>query len=522
MVKGSLRQQFILRMFVVLLITAVISGFVQIIFMRQQISTEANNQAIMASKSIEQGIKETNAASRAIEEQIDAKMIAISKHIADKLDSKKWQDISSDELTQLSKEFNLAGLTIFARNEAKDNVVGVKSTDPKEIGFSFKEFGYLQTHEDLLDGKKPTMPNSFNDINTMVLATAQSGSHEDVPVFFKYAYYHSPGTDYIIDPYIEANEIYKFTQDVGPASWIKQVRESNHYIKEVAILTPKVFVDPTLETKLYPPLKKVVEGEFSYRNAKDDVTLKEMAKGGSHGSTTIQTVDNHKIYKMFLPIDNDQAMYVALDYDKLSAPLYKHSIILIISGFFSLFALFILTVRFFSNIYKSIQRIIEQIKSLESGDFTMHSKISGKGEMADLSDSTNRMADTLNGVLTDTTGHATKVRKLATLLEADADQSVEKMFTLSMETTSKTRENADEIADFLDELEKELSANKDHSMDHIINRIDTVRGIVQDQSASTTDITITLSDLFKSMHGQSSELSDISKSLLQQMEKFKL
>lgn len=520
--KRSLRNQFVFRIFLVSLVTAILSGGVQSYFIHKQITKEVDNQAMMVSSSIQHGIRETNMASQTIEHQIDTKMIAISKHLADRLKGKPVREITNDELIKLSEEFSLAGITIFASNEVGDNIIGVKSTEPQEIGFSFKEFGYLHTHEALLDGKVPEMPDAYVDKNIMVLATAQSGSHTDEPTFFKYAYYHAPGTNYIIDPYIEANEVYQFTQDVGPESWITEVKDSNAYVKEIAVLTPKVFVDPELETKLYPPLKKVVHGSFQNMSNKDVETLKGLADK-KEKVTYIESAEGKKTYKMFLPTENDKVIYVAIDYDKMGHLLFRHSIILVVSGFVSIIALFVLTARFFSSIYKNIQVIISQIKQLELGDFTAKSEVIAKGELADLSNSTNHMTDILNGVLKDTTKQAEKVQNLSKELKSEAADSVDKMYALSLDLTSNAREDNFEISDFLDSLEeklKELPMTED--IENILTRVEAVREISNNRSESTTDMTITLSDLLKSLQAQSEELVDISSTLFKNMYKFKL
>ncbi|MCY9669893.1 methyl-accepting chemotaxis protein [Paenibacillus alginolyticus] len=520
--KSSLRKQFLIRMFVVFLLIAVVSGIVQQSIISSKIADETDNQAVLASTSIQHGIKETNTASKAIEHQIDLKLIAVSKHIADRLNKTSFKDVTTEELVKLQKEFGLAGITLFARTPEKDNVVGVRSTDQKEIGFSFKEFGFLKTHEDLLDGKKPDMPNAYNAINMMVLQSAQSGSHGDVPVFFKYAYYHAPGTDYIIDPYIEANEVYKFTEEVGPASWITEVKSENPYVVEMAVLTPKVFVDPTLETTLYPPLHKIVHGDFKYMSDKDQKVLKDLATNPQK-THYIETIGGKKVYKMFLPIEGDQVTYIALDYGKLSSILYRHSAILIISGFISLLALFILSANFFSGIYRNIHKIIVQIKSLESGDFRVKSDVKSKGELQDLSVSTNHMVDTLSTVLQETNSQATKVQLMSKVLEKEANKSVDKMYTVSLEVTSQTREYAEEVMDSLEALESHLeSLPKTEESSKLIGKIETIRSMTGDRSSSITDITITLADLLKSLQSQSAELSQISRSLLAQLDKFKL
>ena len=234
-------------------------------------------------------------------------------------------EITNDELLKMSKDFGIAGITLFARQS--DDIVGIKSTEPNDIGFSFKtvlgadDSGFIGL-SDLLD-KTPTQHDeSYVDHNTMILLTSQSGSHEDKPTFFKYAYYHKEGQDFVVNPYIEANEVYQFTQSVGPNSWIKKVIETNKAAKEVAVLDPRVYADPSLAQEMYPPLKKVVYGEYKFSDKKDENLLKDMVKHPRKVSY-ITTIGKQKVYKMFIPMKNGQVIYVALNYDMMSEPLQK-------------------------------------------------------------------------------------------------------------------------------------------------------------------------------------------------------
>ena len=457
---NTLRGQFIFKIFFVFIVITLILGAIQYYYLSNQINEDVREQAVSIGKSIEQGINETDLASRSIERQIDYKLkLVATERISDRLGKKKIESITNDELLKISREFGIAGITLFTRQS--DDIVGVKSTEPNDIGFSFKKVlgaddsGFIGLN-DLLDDTTPTQHDeSYVDHNTMILLTSQSGSQEDKPTFFKYAYYHKEGQDFVINPYIEANGVYQFTQSVGPNSWIKKVIETNKAAKEVAVLDPRVYADPSLAQEMYPPLKKVVYGEYKFSDKKDENLLKDMVKHPRKVSY-ITTIGKQKVYKMFIPMKNGQVIYIALNYDMMSEPLQKLSILLIAFSVVSLLALFVLTARFFSALYKQIQVIISQIKQLELGDFTAKSEVIAKGELADLSNSTNHMTDILNGVLKDTTKQAEKVQYLSKELKSEAAESVDKMYALSLDLTSKAREDNFEISDFLDTLEEKL------------------------------------------------------------------
>ncbi|BDG45738.1 methyl-accepting chemotaxis protein [Parageobacillus sp. KH3-4] len=517
----TLRRQFLIRIVSALFIIALCSGAIQIYLMKEQIIRQTNQEAEVLARDVLRTVEQTELATQSIEHQIDLKLISYAKHIATLLQGRPAEQITQEELLKIRDDLGLAGITIFQEAKSKDDIVGVVATEKEEIGFSFKKFGYYEVGKMLLSGGKPFIPGAtFSDKNVLVLPIAQSGSHKTEPAFFKYAYYHAPNTDYIINPYIEANEVYHYTEVVGPNKTINKLMKENDVLLEIAVLHPKVFANPSLEKQLYPPLKKIEAGSFRLQTGKDrDFLTKRDMKKVSY----IDKIDGKKVYKMFLPLGDDRVIYLALDYGKMSAPLYRHSIILIVSGLVSLLILFLLTARFFHHIYENIRKIQRQIKLLEEGNLTAKSEVNDGSELEKLSESTNRMVDKLNQLVTDIQEQAAHTQRLSVLLEAVASQSVEKMYELSTEATMKSREQLYEITEFFDEMIAALQPYKqDENIGNVIERVEVMRKMANEQTAATTEMTIALSDLLQSLHEQARELSEISNLLLDYMAKFKL
>lgn len=519
--KSSLRTQFLVRIFIVMIVTALLTGLIQLYFINDQIAEQTKNQASLISLSVESGLKETLVAAKSIEHQIDLKMISYSKHIAEILKGKSVEEIDEELLQNVKEEIGVSGITIFAKRD--DDIVGVVSTEPEEIGFSMKKVGFLEVGEIMLQGGKAPVPGAtFIDHNIVVLPIAQSASHNEIPSFFKYAYYHPPGSEYVINPYIEADEVNRFIEEVGPNTWISEMVSDNPYLSEIAILAPEVFVDPKLEEKIYPPKKKVVYGQFNHYNEDDINIIKKMAVHREKVSF-VQDINGQKLYKTYLPIGDNFVVYTSLDYGKLSGPLYRHSLILIFSGLLSLFALFFLTAKFFNRVYINIQKIKSQLLLLEAGDLTAKSDVNDRNELGTLSDSANNMVDHLRKLIHDTTEHAKNVQRTSAIVEAEASQSVEKMYQLSTEATAKSREHLYSIMDFLESMEEFLQTlPASDKKDELLKSIDEIKKVAHDRTAATTDLTLSLSDLLKSLHHQSSQLSKISNLVLHQMAKFKL
>ncbi|WP_208643781.1 HAMP domain-containing protein [Paenibacillus barcinonensis] len=503
-----------------LLIIFLLSGATQFYFIHRLIEQETRNQASMVASSVNNGVQETLVASAAIEHQIDLKLVSYARHISEILKDTPVDQITEKQLQAIQHKLQIAGITLFAAKG--DDVVGIASTDPQEVGFSMRKIGFYEAAVTLLAGGKPPVPGAtLLENNIIVLPIAQSATHEQAPTFYKFAYYHPLGESYGISLFIEANEVNQFTSETGPDAWMSKIRQDNAYVAETAILTPKVYVDPSLENNIYPPVKKVVSGEFRYQSAKDERTLKQMAEHPTVQGYTEQ-VEGRKLYKAYVPMDSGQVIYIALDEGKISNPLYRNLLISILFSFLSLLALFMLTARFFTQIYKSIQKIISQIKELEQGNLTIRSHLKDKGELGDLSGTVNTMAESLHQLLRSTYDHATIMQRMSVMLEAEADQSVDKALYLSINATTEIRSSTAEIEYILELMKERVQAQLNETeSNEIVQHIDEIRNVIQDKTNSATVISITLSDLLKSLHKQSSELSERSQSLLKKLGKFK-
>ena len=76
--------------------------------MINQFKKNIESQANLIGESMEQGVTETDLASKSIEKQLDLKLKVISQRIADRFAGKNVQDITNEELTDISDELGLA------------------------------------------------------------------------------------------------------------------------------------------------------------------------------------------------------------------------------------------------------------------------------------------------------------------------------------------------------------------------------------------------------------------------------
>jgi two-component system, sporulation sensor kinase E len=326
---SGVKSHFIEILSVVLLITLT-SGILQLIFLKNKVTKDMNSQADSIAKSVKESITETKLASDYMEHQIDLRMIAHMQYVGNLLLNKNVNEITNEDLESIRKKVGLSGITIHVKRG--DDIVGVKSTDPKEIGFGFKQFqnGGLEMLESLLSGNAiHKLPVSYFDNQSFVTPITQSGSHLNTPILFKYAYYHPSNAPYLISSYLDANEVYQYTKRLGPDHEIQKLKQENAYIDEIGVLNPRVFQNSSLEKQIYPPLKKIVYGSFNEID-KNDTNWLNHYKGNAQLYQFFNTKNGKQLYKIFLPMDNDQVLFIALNYAKMKDPINQQLIILIL------------------------------------------------------------------------------------------------------------------------------------------------------------------------------------------------
>ncbi|MDM5335753.1 methyl-accepting chemotaxis protein [Fictibacillus enclensis] len=508
--KKSLQRIFFRRMFIILVVVMLVSGFFQLYFIQKQVDSEVQTQTNIIATTIYEGISETRTASQQIEEQIGDKLMLHAEHIANLIE-KEGLSVSNERLMQIAKDYHLAGVTLFSpRNK---DIVGIKAARSEEVGFSFKQYGYLEAGEALINGQIPHVPGATTSRkNMLVLPIAQAGSVKGKPQFFKFAYFHPPGKNYIISVYLPANEVHEFTSKVGPERTIDKMQKENNNVNNIAVLDPEVFQHPQLEQQLYPPKKKVVYGSFKEPTSKDLKVLTEKSTKFKGNYTEVQ--NGKKVVKIFIPIKENLIIYIELDWNKLIGPLYRHSIILLISGFVSLIVLFYFSAKFFNEIYIKINMIKEQLTALRNKNFQTRSRIVDDTEIGVLSNSANEMAASLSQVLRSARNQADQTKRLSFLLEADIAKSIKELYELSVDNTTKAREELEMYRELVDSIKANDSNNE--------QELNKLWMMIQNNTAGTTDVTITLSNIIQSLHDQSNELLNLSEELHNQLAAFKL
>jgi nitrogen-specific signal transduction histidine kinase len=348
------QKVFLHRVLLVLLVIMILSGIVQFFLLQHQVKSELEHRSELILNTISREIEKSERASQLIEHQIDLNLYAFARNIEQELKSQSVEEMTNEQLENIRKELQIAGITIFAQKG--NDIVGIKSTDPVEIGLSTKAFHFFTYANALLNEERIQVNEaSFVDDQMIVMPIIQSTSHSEEKVFYKYGYYHPKGKDYIICLFIEAEDVKKFTDSIHPNVTIEKILNEDPYIKEVAVFD------------ISNQQMNVIAGLFHLKS-KEDRQMVEQRNIGEKISY-LDSTHSEDVFKVFYPIPQDRMIYVALDYQRMRQSLMIHSFLMASTGMIALLCLYFLIRRLFQQISNQMNKIVEKVKRISKGDY---------------------------------------------------------------------------------------------------------------------------------------------------------
>lgn len=168
----------------------------EITLVTEEIAYEVENSKNSASYMEDRMAQELRTASIAIQQSLPA----------------DYRDVTNDELKQLAKKLMVSHITLLA--PVAGDIIGVKSSDPKEINMSTKEWGYWYTSFQQLLSQQPvtatkglTLPHYWSG---PIEVASSNPNHID-----KWGYYYDGSTNYIIDPYFRDQHVLDFEKGLA-------------------------------------------------------------------------------------------------------------------------------------------------------------------------------------------------------------------------------------------------------------------------------------------------------------------
>ncbi|USL37349.1 EAL domain-containing protein [Priestia megaterium] len=330
----------------------------EITLVTEEIAYEVENSKNSASYMENRMAQELRTASIAIQDSLPA----------------DYHDVSNDQLKRLAKKLMISHITLLA--PAGDDIIGVKSSDPKEINMSTKEWGYwytsfrqLLSQQTITTKKGVTLPHFWSG---PIEVASSNPNHID-----KWGYYYDGSTNYIIDPYFRDRHVLDFEKRFGPTNVMNRFTENLEGVLELTVFNPKNFgkrnQNVYLNGNKYIKIKDqpIWYGTYTYRNTeRDKKSIQEVLKTGKSQSYLAE-INHKKVLKTLVPIKekNTPAYVIGVVYDygliekELQQELIKH---LLLSLPF-IFIVLIISFIFSTSITRPIKHIMEHVNQIAKG-----------------------------------------------------------------------------------------------------------------------------------------------------------
>ncbi|MFF2092415.1 ATP-binding protein [Paenibacillus sp. NPDC058174] len=412
-----------LAWFISLTVTVVLLLNISIYYFNSKVELQssAEQQMLVIAKQIGQSMDTAQQSRRLIESGLGEKLRLAAIAAQNQLDP-DIANVSNEELETLSKQLGVDDITLWVRT--RDDIVAVKSSDPAELNISSKTWGYWYTAF-----------NQLFDLEPVTIKEGQKLSHFwSGPINYatsnpshinKWGSYYDGTTNYMINPFINADLFMKFEETSGSEAIAAQVLKDNSSILEVTgFNTEFVGKKPIIKIKKGMPIynldvRSVIFGNNDYigRNDNENIML---AESTGEVVTARDHINGHEVLKSFVPIVGQSTTVIGITFDlgtiqktllrQLSVQaLISLGLILFTAAASSFLAAFII---------RSLNQILSKVNEIAQGNFGVQVAVTSSDELGLLASRVNTMSHNLQTYTTQLKDANEEIRHTKQYLES--------------------------------------------------------------------------------------------------------
>ncbi|SDN52988.1 Sensor_kinase_SpoOB-type, alpha-helical domain [Paenibacillus sp. yr247] len=279
------------------------------------------------------------------------------------------EKVTNEELTVLSKELMVDHITLMKRSD--DDIIGYKSTEPKEINMSTKSWSrdWFQAFNQLLDTKETNVKSG------QALPHYWSGpmntSMTNPQFVDKWGYYYDGRTNYILDPYVHDTFFRNYQRETGVDAVINEMIHgyTNHGAKEIAVYNPPIFLKQQEQYKkegyTWFSDREILFGSYTMKDNRDQEMVQAVMQS-KQTQQLITTIGGKTYLKMFIPLQLDFPVVIGLtaDYETVQQSIQQQQVkLLLLIGTTALIAFFlvIVSIRFINRNREATAESIQEV-----------------------------------------------------------------------------------------------------------------------------------------------------------------
>ncbi|MDQ0253058.1 methyl-accepting chemotaxis protein [Evansella vedderi] len=539
MKKNTIMLQLVVKISLVLGFIAIIVLLLGYQIIKVYIEENQLEQINSATSTVVHAMSSTQKSAETLENMIEHRLYTSSKGIMSDLRGKSVLEISQEMLSDLAEKWDVHEISLWERQG--DDIVVTQSSDVTQLNLSSKDWGYWFTaFNQLMNQEVVIVDEGFTLENYWVGPISRADRFDNI--YYKFAYYYDGTADFMINPYILDEEIYKHTFEAGPTQMIDRIVNENLDMKEIAVINVDAWLQGEDHEVIEPDIDlPILYGSHQF-SLEEDTDLIPMVKDKGETQSILFDQAGTSYKKIYTALPNNRVMTIVLDLSR-QKQMESHFLLLFILLFIVSSIVLFLMIHFIAKRQlKPLNDIVDHIEDVADGDLTQTITLNERNELDKLSTSINDMTKRFQQLITGVKGETHSLMIVSNLLSKQVYDSVKTMENTSTMMTSESKEIVLEISIFQEELEKLLEALENEclsveeeqganggrylpvktSLSSTHGKIMELEKMIKNHSNHVTEITIMFYDTLNELKTASHKIDQLSMELNQKIEYFKV
>lgn len=389
---------------------------------KAEVQSSLEQQVNNIAKQISLTITASESAKQSMEDAIGEKLRLAAIAAKAQLDP-DIDNVKNEQLVELSRKIGVDHITLWKRFD--NDVIALKSSDPYEINMSSKTWDYWHiAFLQLFKNHNVTIPQGQK------LENYWSGpfnfSTSDPKKIRKWGDYYDGTTNYMINPYVNAQVLLDFDYSIGTNSIVNKIIANQQDILEITGFDPQFFGKrPIIKMKKGIPVfnldvRDIPFGQYTYKDQENDSIHIQNALESGQAITAKSNIMGKQVMKTFIPITIDKTYVICISFDQqailkpLNKQLFMQSIISLCLVLVSMLASYFIA----GFMLRGLNQILSKVNAIAAGDFGQLITIRSNDELGLLASRIDTMGSNLHSYTTQLQDTAEELRSTKQYLES--------------------------------------------------------------------------------------------------------
>lgn len=418
----SIKKKLSFWISIIVAVILALSLFISYFSSKAEVQSSLEQQVNSIAKQISLTIAASESARQSMEDSIGEKLRIVAIAAKEQLDP-DIDKVKNEQLVELSRKLGVDHITLWKRFD--DDVIALKSSDPNEINLSSKTWDYWhRAFLQLFENHNVTIPEGQK------LENFWSGpfnfSTSDPKQIRKWGDYYDGTTNYMINPYVNAQVLLDFDNSIGTNSIVNKIIADQQDILEITGFDPQFFgKSPIIKMKKGIPVynldvRDIPFGQYTYKDQENDSVNIQKALDSGMTVTAKSTIMGKQVMKTFIPITIDKTYVICISFDHqsilkpLKRQLFMQSVISLCLVLVTMFASYFIA----GFMLRGLNQILNKVNAIAAGNFGKIITIRSNDELGLLASRIDTMGDNLHSYTTQLQDTAEELRNTKQYLES--------------------------------------------------------------------------------------------------------